>query len=68
MVFKTACTGSIPVIFDIIIINPTNQHLITSTEVYNISGSNDFSELKHLTYRNAKGVFKLKKTQLLVGG
>jgi len=41
---------------------------MTSTESYNISGSNDFSELKHLTYRNAKGVFKLKKTQLLVGG
>ena len=50
MVFKTACTGSIPVIFDISIINNYTETLTTDLPNYDVKRVNILNEIKPTTY------------------
>jgi len=55
VVFKTACTGSIPVIFGISIINNSDEFLTTSLLNYDVKRASILDEIKPTTY------FKINK-------
>ena len=61
MVFKTACTGSIPVIFDISIINNYTETLTTDLPNYDVKRVNILNEIKPTIYFKVDKKFRSSK-------